>query len=99
VPHNDGDAFDLERQNQWLTATHGRRLEPVYAAATARDSYPPDTWIALLGRGPGLTHAVIAEGGRIVHDPACSNGGCGNLWPGDLAYANDRSLPLGFVMR
>jgi hypothetical protein len=99
VPHDDDDTLDLERQNRWLAA-RGHRLEPVYAGATWGESYPRDTcWIALLARRPGVVHAVIAEGNRIIHDPACSNGGSGNLWPADLAHAHDRTLPLGYRLR
>jgi hypothetical protein len=96
VPHDDDRWLDLERINSWL-APRGWRLEPVHAAATWGASYPHGTWVALLYRGPGLAHAVLATGNEITHDPGY--GGSGNLWPSDLAHAHDRRLPLGYRLR
>jgi hypothetical protein len=99
VPHDDDDWFDVERMNEWL-ALKGKRLEPIWPAATWGESYPRgETWIALLHRGRGLAHAVIATGNEITHDPGHSNGSPGNLWPSELAHAHDRTLPLGYRLR
>jgi len=98
VPHDDDDPLDLERLNRWLAA-RGRRLEPVPAPAPRGGSYPAGSWIALLARTPGVAHAVLAEGDRITHDPGLRNGWSGNLWPGELAHAHDRTLPIGYRLR
>ena len=98
VPHDDADPLDLERQNRWLAAS-GKRLEPVFAAETWGDSYPDGNWIALLARSPGVTHAVLCQANRVIHDPGLRNGWSGSLWPNDLAYAHDRTLPLGYRIR
>jgi hypothetical protein len=95
VPHDDDSWFDVERLNRWLEP-RGRRLVPVWPAETWGESYPTGAWVAFLGRGPGLAHAVLAEGNRITHDPGHSNGGSAHLYPGELAHARDRSQPLGY---
>jgi hypothetical protein len=97
VPYGDDEPLDLDRINRWLRP-RGRRLEPVHAGATWGDSYPSGDWIALLARRPGVCHAVLCTGRQIVHDPGFANGWSGNLWPTDLAYASDRSVPLGYQL-
>jgi hypothetical protein len=91
---NDGSTQkDRDELDSWLRARFGRRLELVQGNSYA--DMPSGTWIALLHRRNGLSHAMLAKGSTLLHDPATANGG-GPIWPDDLAYAHDRDLPLGW---
>ena len=92
------DGFDLEEQNRWL-ARRGLTLAPVLARDTWGESYPRGTWIALLHRGGRITHAVLARGRDVIHDPAFRAGGPpSTLWPDNLAYTRNRDIPIGFEL-
>ena len=93
LPNDGRTDDDRAALNQWLQTRHGRRLEPIYG--DSYDDMPKGLWIALLHRRHNLNHAVLARGGTIVHDPALKNG-AGHIGPGDLAYAHDRSIALGW---
>jgi hypothetical protein len=94
-----GATFDGRRRTLVHARQDGEELEALDPARLPLgNSYadmPSGTWIALLHRRNGLSHAVLAKGSTLLHDPVMANGG-GPMWPDDLAYAHDRDLPLGW---
>jgi len=93
LPNVGESGDDRDELNEWLQANHGKRLELVWGERLA--DAPQGWWIAQIARGPLLTHAVLAQGSQVIHDPALADG-AGHLWAGDLAAAHDPELALGW---